>query len=129
MPGPPHTPDLHGRWRLVSYYDEAEDGTTTEGPLGPEPYGLLYYGPDYVSVNMARGEPAPNLVNHLGYAGSWYVAGPHTLTHAIEVCSNPAWAGTEQSRTFRLEGDVLTLRGSAVVDGRTQQRVLTWKRA
>ncbi|MDQ0748265.1 hypothetical protein QF034_002496 [Streptomyces africanus] len=121
--------ELLGRWRLVSYYDEDDQGHPSEGPLGPEPYGLLYYADDYMSVNMARRNPIPGAVNYMGYAGTWRRTAPDTVVHAIEVCSNPAWAGTEQTRTLSLGGDVLTLRGHAMVDGRVQQRVLTWKRA
>ncbi|MER7407237.1 lipocalin-like domain-containing protein [Streptomyces sp. NPDC000070] len=121
--------ELLGRWQLVSYYDEDGQGRTSEGPLGPEPYGLLYYADGYMSVTMARGTPASGAVNYMGYAGSWRLAAPDVVVHAIEVCSHPAWAGTEQTRTLSLVGDVLTLRGHAVVDGHVQQRVLTWKRA
>ncbi|MGW2560878.1 lipocalin-like domain-containing protein [Streptomyces sp. NPDC001514] len=122
-------PELLGRWRLVSYYDEDGHGGIGEGPLGPAPYGLLYYADDYVSVNMGRATPEPGGVNYLGYAGSWRRSAPDTVIHAIDVCSNPDWAGTEQTRTLVLDGDLLTLRGSAVVGGRIRLRVLTWKRA
>lgn len=119
---------LLGLWRLVSYHDEDAGGAVSEGPLGPEPHGLLYYADDYLSVNMGRGIPEPGAVDYMGYAGTWRREGD-LIVHAIDVCSNPAWSGTEQTRTFEVDGDQLTLRGSAAVDGRTQQRVLTWKRA
>ncbi|MGW0466478.1 lipocalin-like domain-containing protein [Streptomyces sp. NPDC003027] len=121
--------ELLGRWRLVSYFDEDGRGGVGEGPLGPDPYGLLFYADGFMSVNMGRGEPVPSLVNYLGYAGTWRRTAPDTVVHAIEVCSNPAWAGTEQTRTLVLDGDLLTLRGSALVDGLPRHRVLTWKRA
>ncbi|MFJ8469293.1 lipocalin-like domain-containing protein [Streptomyces swartbergensis] len=124
----PETSELLGLWRLVSYHDEDAEGAVSEGPLGPQPHGLLYYADGYLSVNMGRGTPVPGAVPYMGYAGTWRREGDR-LVHVIEVCSNPAWSGTEQTRTFALDGDLLTLRGTAVVAGRAQQRVLTWKRA
>lgn len=127
------TSDLVGLWRLISYFDLDERDRTTEGPLGPTPRGLLFYSADgYMSVNMMRGGPndphSRDSRVYLGYAGTWRLDG-EKLVHAIAVCSNPAWAGTDQVREMALDGDRLTLRGAAMVAGKPQRRVLHWQRA
>lgn len=121
--------DPTGLWRLVSYYDLDEDGNTSEGPLGPHPRGLLFYGADgYLSVNIMRPNAAPGQTAYLGYAGAWRQSGSD-LVHRIEVCSDPTWADTDQVRRMSFYGDLLTLVGTATVDGRPQQRLLSWRRA
>lgn len=125
------TVDLVGLWRLISYYDLDDDGLRSEGPLGPDPRGLLIYGADgHLSVNMMRPDAAPGQTAYLGYAGTWRRSDDETeLVHRIEVCSNPAWADTEQTRRMSLDGELLTLTGTAIVAGRPQLRLLTWRRA
>ncbi|WP_084520066.1 lipocalin-like domain-containing protein [Nocardia mexicana] len=121
--------DLVGTWELVSYYDIDDADVRTEGPLGDAPRGLLIYNAHgYVSVSMMRTDAAAGAAPFMGYAGTWRQEGTEVV-HAIRVCSNPAWANTEQVREMSLRGDVLTLIGSAQVDGRAQRRVLTWRRA
>lgn len=121
--------DLVGTWELVSYYDIDDADVRSEGPLGPAPRGLLIYtAQGSVSVSMMRTGETTAANTFMGYAGTWRTAGK-AVVHAISVCSNPAWAGTEQVRQMSLDGDVLTLIGAAQVDGRTQRRILTWRRS
>ncbi|WP_082976701.1 lipocalin-like domain-containing protein [Nocardia sp. 852002-20019_SCH5090214] len=121
--------DLVGTWELASYYDIDDADVRSEGPLGPAPRGLLIYtAQGSVSVSMMRTGETTAANTFMGYAGTWRTAGK-AVVHAIRVCSNPAWAGTEQVRQMSLDGDVLTLIGAAQVDGRTQRRILTWRRS
>ncbi|MBA0044698.1 lipocalin-like domain-containing protein [Mycobacteroides sp. LB1] len=121
--------DFVGQWRLESYYDLDENGATGEGPLGQSPIGLLYYGAEgALSVSMMRGEQVPGAVPFMGYAGHWQVDGPLVL-HRITVCSNPAWAGTVQTRQYDFDGDKLTLIGALQQGGKQQRRILAWRRA
>jgi lipocalin-like protein len=126
------TVDLAGVWRLVSYYDLDDDGLRSEGPLGPDPRGLLIYGDDgFLSVNMMRPDATSVQIAYLGYAGTWRRSDDDEteLVHRIEVCSNPVWADTEQTRRMSFDGELLTLTGTAIVAGRPQNRLLTWRRA
>lgn len=121
--------DLIGTWELLSYYDIDDFDTKSEGPLGDAPRGLLIYeSGGAMSVSMMRTDAAAGAVPFMGYAGTWRLSGTEVV-HAISVCSNPAWAGTEQVRQLALDADVLTLIGAARVNGRTQRRVLTWRRS
>ncbi|WP_406232355.1 lipocalin-like domain-containing protein [Nocardia sp. NBC_01009] len=120
--------DFVGTWQLVSYFDIDDSDTRSEGPLGEAPRGLLMYEPHgHMSVSMMRTDGAIGANPFMGYAGTWRQSGME-MVHAITVCSNPAWADTEQVRQCTLAGDTLTLIGAAQVDGRPQRRVLTWRR-
>ncbi|MGQ4614387.1 lipocalin-like domain-containing protein [Nocardia sp. R7R-8] len=124
-----HATDLVGTWELLSYYDIDEQGITSRGPLGDAPRGLLIYDAHgSMSVSMMRTDGAAGVTPFMGYAGTWRRTGAEVV-HAISVCSNPAMARTEQVRQMSLNGDVLTLIGAAQVGGRTQRRVLTWRRS
>lgn len=120
--------DLIGTWELRSYYDIDDNDAKSEGPLGVSPRGLLIYEScGHMSVSMMRTDDAAAAVLFMGYAGTWRLRGDEVV-HAISVCSNPAWAGTEQVRQLKLSGEELTLIGAAQVDGRTQRRILAWRR-
>lgn len=67
----------------------------------PEPRAAVLRGRLHVG-ELARGTPVSGAVNYLGNAGGWRRAAPDVVVHSIEVCSNPAWAGTEQTRTLSL---------------------------
>lgn len=122
---------LVGVWRLVSYVDLDESGNDHEGPLGPDPQGLLIYGDHgHMSVSMMRGDhaTAPEGTTHfMGYAGTWRLDGDRVL-HRVSISAHPFQVGTELVREGDLRGDTLTLRGTAVIAGRPQDRVLTWQR-
>lgn len=128
------TNDLVGVWQLVSFLDLDDAGTTGEGPLGPEPSGLLFYTRDgHVSVHMMRtgasaggdgAEPAPQ--TYLSYAGTWRRIGEQVV-HTITVAPDTQWLDTEQVRHLTLNADHLTLVGTTL-SGPVRRRVLTWRR-
>lgn len=122
------TQELVGVWRLEAFHDVDEDGTLHEGPLGPEPRGLLFYSADgHVSVTMMRSGPAhPERSNYMSYAGTWRREDDRVV-HTIEVAPEPGWLGSEQPRDLALDGDALVLQGMALA-GRAQRRVLRWRR-
>lgn len=128
------TSDLTGVWRLVSFHDVDDEGNRHEGPLGPNPGGMLFYGADgHVAVNMMRaadGQAAERAdgspQGYMSYAGTWRRCGDQVF-HTITVAPDPRWLGTEQVRDLLLNGDRLTLYGNSLV-GRPQRRILQWER-
>lgn len=131
--------DLIGVWRLVSYLDITETGDTSEGPLGTAPHGLLIYHPHgYMSVSMMPSDheaesasppgPAP-ATSYMGYSGKWRLTDDRIIVHEVEVSAHPHMVGTEQIREVVLEGDELTLYGTAVISAHPLRRMLHWKRA
>jgi len=138
--------ELAGAWRLVSYRIERSAGGSTQ-PLGPDPAGLLVYGPgDAMSVQMMRrgrpafavldprrgtpGEVAAAFGGYLAYAGTFEVhADAGFVVHRIEIAWFPNWEGSEQKRFFELAGDRLTLRSPPWArSGVTSAGVLVWER-
>ncbi|MYT28897.1 MULTISPECIES: lipocalin-like domain-containing protein [unclassified Streptomyces] len=127
--------ELVGAWELMSYVTVEESGALSEGPLGPDPRGLLLYSADgRVAVSMMRGDPPPSgregpAARFMGYAGTWRLDGKQVV-HQVVVSSHAYLVGTRQTRQLTLEGPVLTLSGSAgAAGGPPQQRVLIWRRA
>lgn len=107
---------LLGIWRLVSY--EVETQTTGQkGPvMGEHPTGYTAFLPEgrvfFILTGEAR-KPAKTdqeragLLNTLvAYSGTYSVEGDKWITK-VEVAWNPEWVGTEQARSFKVDGDHL----------------------
>ncbi|WP_306364993.1 lipocalin-like domain-containing protein [Nocardia sp. CC227C] len=123
------TSDPTGVWRLRSYYELDEDGRIGEGPLGPEPHGLLLYHADgFMSVSMMRtGDFPPGSEQFMGYAGRWRIDGGE-IVHTVEVSAHQFQVGVDLVRTASLAGDRLTLEGVSATAFRPRRRVLNWQR-
>ncbi|MFD7236748.1 lipocalin-like domain-containing protein [Streptomyces syringium] len=126
--------DLIGAWQLESYVGVDEDGDVSDGPLGPEPEGVLIYSADrHMTVSMMRAghEPPPGpgpVTRFMGYAGTWQLS-ERQIVHEVAVSSHRHMVGTRQVRGLTLKGDLLILSGSArTAGGRQEQRVLNWRR-
>lgn len=139
------TERLVGAWRLAAYHDVDEDGVTSEGPLGPDPEGLLLYEPGgFMAVSMMRTSSGPSgpsggpsgpsdqYETFMGYAGRWRLDGDRVV-HRAEVSAHAFQLGIDQVREVVLattdEGDVLTLYGNRPAGDRPQRRMLRWRRA
>ncbi|POM22827.1 hypothetical protein BTM25_50320 [Actinomadura rubteroloni] len=128
----PAPPDLVGVWTLAAFHDVEADGERSEGPLGPEPRGLLIYTADgHVSVHMMRvtgTASAPGARDYMGYGGTWRIEDGR-IVHTIRVTPTRPWIDTEQIRVAEPDGrDRLTLHGSARVGDAERRRVLEWRR-
>ena len=107
---------LVGTWRLVSFVGHGADGSETAN-FGPTPRGcLIYDAGGRMSVHIARSEPRPSASGdssgdaYFGYFGTYSVAEDGgTVTHHIEGASHPDYAGTDQRRLIRWQGDRLML--------------------
>ena len=86
--------------------------------------------------HFATNDPAAGSVKEISsafgglmtYYGSYAIAGT-TVTHTIEGCSFPNWEGTELTREFAVDGDVLTLTTAPMrVAGEEVTGILAWKR-
>lgn len=137
---------LTGAWRLVSFEIERSTGGRRQ-PYGPDPAGILVYGPDgTMSVQiMRRGRPrfsasdptrgGPDEAEtafrgYLAYAGTYRLnLEERAVMHRLELSWFPNWEGSELKRFFELAGDRLTLRTppTAYAGGRSVG-VLVWER-
>ncbi|MFF3542105.1 lipocalin-like domain-containing protein [Streptomyces platensis] len=128
--------DLIGVWRLVSHFYLDEDGSMSDGPLGPGADGLLLYEANgYMAVGMMRtdhrsdgsaSESDPPPAAYLGYTGRWRVAESQVI-HEVAVGSHPRVVNTEQIRDARLNDGRLVL--SRPVEGSAQLIAMEWRRA
>ena len=138
--------DPVGVWSLVDSVEiDAETGAISR-PRGLHPTGTLVYtaggsmcaivtaagrkpleqGAEKTDDFLQRSAALFDTVN--SYAGTYTVAGS-TITHKVEVASNPAWVGTEQVRQVECAGDLLTIDATVTLAGKAETNVrLTWQR-
>lgn len=129
-----------GTWRFVSCVARTSTGETNY-PWGQDSIGFLTYTADgYVfvsrmsasllSLNSEEESNAALIAEHFeSYVGK-YETTNDTVTHTIEICSSPEFAGTKQVRTFEFHGDELHLTTAPVsFDGITHTASLVWRRA
>jgi hypothetical protein len=113
-PGPIAGKDaLVGTWRLVSWVME-DDATKAQRPLyGEHPSGFATFTASgrafFVLTGEGRKAPqtdeerAAALRSMVAYTGHYRVEGDRFITR-VDTAWNEAWVGTEQVRTFRVEG-------------------------
>jgi hypothetical protein len=121
---------LVGTWHLVRYIDTPDRGQPIQA-FGKEPIGLFIFTPDgHVSISIMRNPPDINVASADpdpdACVPSWYCAyfGTYTVnyergtwvTHVLGG-NIPAYLGTDQSRTFKLNGNTLTISEAYMADG------------
>jgi hypothetical protein len=131
---------LVGNWRLVSFEREYQATGEREYPMGKTPTGYIVFLTEgrMAVVITGEGRKAPTtdqdfagLYNSLvAYTGSYRVDGDKWMT-TVDVSANPAWVGTDQTRTFRITGDRLQeiTAWAARPDNRMARAVITYERA
>jgi hypothetical protein len=114
--------ELVGRWRLVSYLANPEQGEAVY-PLGPTAKGVLDYSREgNVSVHIMG-------AGYFAYYGYYSVdEKASTVTHHLELCSDRTLAGASNLRQIALEGARLVLSGSMDLDGRPHTIRVVWER-
>jgi Lipocalin-like domain len=129
-----------GTWRLVSFEREYQAGGEREYPMGKAPTGyILFLAEGRMAVIITgEGRTAPTtdqdragLYNSLvAYTGRYRVEGDKWIT-TLDVSANPAWVGTEQTRTFRIDGNRLQemTAWAPRPDNRMARAVITYERA
>ena len=137
---------LIGTWKLVSYVGEDVALGNKTDVMGPHPSGYIEYGRDgrmiVIIVGTDRKKPAGSvatpaeaqalLTSLLAYAGTYTLdAAAHTVTHHIEVSWDQTRTGESHVRSYRFEGDRLTLTTQPSRDpatGRPSVRTVVWER-
>lgn len=135
-----------GTWRLVSYVGEDVASGNKTDVMGPRPSGYIEYGRDgrmiVIIVGTDRRKPAgavatPEeaqalLTSLLAYAGTYSLdTAAHTVTHHIDVSWDQTRTGEAHVRSYRFEGDRLTLTTQPSRDpatGRPSVRTVVWER-
>jgi hypothetical protein len=106
---------LQGVWKLESFVVESLETKERKAIYGEKPNGYLIVTPErFVAILTGQGrkpaqtdEERSNLLRSMfAYTGPYTVEGDR-LTTKVDVSWNESWTGTDQVRTFRLEGDKL----------------------
>ncbi len=105
-----------GLWKLVAYEVEVQATGEKAPVMGQHPTGYVNFSADgrvfFILTGEGRMAPksAEDRANLLGtliaYTGLYRVEGDRWITK-VDVAWNPEWIGTEQARSFKLEGDRL----------------------
>ena len=118
-----HRKDLIGSWRLASYTARSAKGTFH--PMGEGAVGVLDYSPaGKVSVHiMARDG------RYFAYYGDYTVDEPGaSITHHLEMASDPGFVGASNLRHAKLEGRRLVLSGAMTFEGEPGRIEVAWAR-
>ncbi len=138
---------LIGAWKLCSFvFVRVEDGAETF-PVGERPQGLIVYtATGQMSVHIQRrgrlvahtddwAEATPAEIDtafkgYNGYAGSFAVDEERgVVVHSVELAWYQNWEGSQQTRFYELDGDLLTLSaGPRLLAGHMQTTRLVWER-
>jgi hypothetical protein len=107
---------LVGTWKLVSFDVESQATGKTEPAMGKNIAGYVHFTPEGRVFFLLTGdgrkpaktdkEKAALLDSMVSYTGMHRVEGDKWISK-VDVAWNPAWIGTEQVRTFKIEGDRL----------------------
>ena len=133
---------LAGTWKLVGFENEFQDGSPPREAYGRNPRGVLVLTGDrrFMAIVEAEGRKPPQSEadraaawqSMIAYTGPYRVEGD-LLIVSVDVAWTPAWVGTEQARTFRLEGDNrLRVVSNWVMSpnlGKMTRATATWERA
>ena len=113
------TPTVHGAWQLLSYDVEEQSSGETFAPMGENPTGyVIFMAEGRLSFMLSAEGRQPGssaeersalLSSMIAYTGIYRLEGDHWITH-VDVAWNPEWVGTEQTRFFAIDGDLLTVR-------------------
>ena len=140
---------LIGAWKLVSYVEDAVDGSGSYRPLGDNPKGIIMYTPDgYMSAQLSKPDRPDfasgdwfdgtvedyknEATSYIAYSGPFHVDEvKRTLTHSMFVSLFPDWAGHTQPRSISIKGHVLHLGTMSPIksSGNIVMAHVTWKRA
>jgi hypothetical protein len=113
--------DIVGRWRLASYEAASKDDVIY--PMGRSAIGVLDYSADgKVSVHI-MGE------GYFAYYGDYAVdEAASTITHRLEIASEPSFVGASNLRRAELRGSTLVLSGEMSFEGKPRTIKVTWRR-
>ena len=113
------SPTVHGAWQLLSYCVEEQSNGNTFAPMGDHPTGYVIFTPEGRLSFMLSAEgrqPGSSaeersslLSSMIAYTGIYRLEGDRWITQ-VDVAWNPEWVGTEQTRFFSIDGDLLTVR-------------------
>jgi hypothetical protein len=129
-----------GTWKLVSFMNEFQDGSEKRPMYGNNPTGYTIFTAEgrMMTIVEAEGRKAPQTDEEraaafrslIAYTGIFRLEGDKFITK-VDVSWTPAWIGTEQTRSFKIDGDRLLLITPWVMSpnlGKMSRATSTWER-
>ena len=135
-----------GTWKLVSYVREEIPSGAKSDVMGAHPPGYINYGRDgrmiVMIVGSDRKKPAGGVAtpdeaealikSMIAYAGTYTIdSEAKTVIHHIDISWDQSRTGTDHVRSYKLEGNRLTLKTEPSTDpatGKKTVRTLIWER-
>ncbi|KQO85299.1 hypothetical protein ASF36_08750 [Methylobacterium sp. Leaf90] len=109
---------IQGLWKLVSYEVEVRKDGEKLPVMGDHPTGYAYFTPEKRVFFVLTGEdrkPAKDdaqraqlLETLVSYTGKFRLDGDKWIAD-LDVAWDPKWVGSEQTRTFTLDGERLRM--------------------
>ena len=131
---------LLGAWKLVSFENEFQDGTARGAMFGANPTGYIIFTDRgrMMSIVEGEGRRVPNTPDEaaaamrtmFAYTGVCRFEGDRWTT-TVDVSWNPAWHGTAQVRSFKLDGDRLEVTSAWAMSpnlGKITRAIVMWER-
>lgn len=131
---------LVGTWKLVSFWNEFQDGSEARPMYGKNATGYIIFTAEgrMMSIVEGEGRKAPQndeeraaaFRSLIAYTGTFRLEGDRFITR-VDVSWNPAWVGTEQARTYVLERDRLQVVSPWVMSpnlAKMTRATVTWER-
>ena len=134
--------ELFGIWKLVSLKFVVTDTGESGDMYGVDPLGYLFITPDKRmmtvitsrdrSPSQSESGDAALFRSMMAYTGRFRTEGEDQFITEVEVSWHPAWVGTEQARTFSIDGDILSITTAEVLHpmfpDRKGRGVIKWQR-
>ncbi len=106
---------LVGTWKLVSFQYEVERSDERRNVFDEHPVGVIILTAEgrlltlITASNRAPIAAASDLFDSMmAYSGLYRLQGNRLITR-VDSAWHPAWVGTEQTRSFKYDGDTLSL--------------------
>ena len=106
---------IQGVWKLVSYENEIQATGQKESLMGQNPTGYAIFTPERAMFVLTGEGRKPATTDHeraellntlIAYTGIYRIEGDQWITK-VDVAWNPEWVGTEQRRSFKVDGNRL----------------------
>jgi hypothetical protein len=132
---------LVGTWRLVSAIMQDVETNENIPVWGDEPNGCLVLtsAGGWIVIQTAQGRKSPQtdaerasaFRSMLAYAGTFRTRG-NQIVIRVDIAWDESWNGTEQVRSYRIEGDHLHIEAAPqrypAFGGNHLRGILIWKR-
>ena len=134
--------NLQGTWTLKSFYMVDEETKDKKFHYGEQPHGTMVllsngYMMNVITAQDRMKKPETDADRSaafktlVAYSGKYTIDGDAFITK-VDVAWNEAWVGTDQKRTFKIDGDTLTITSmtqpAVNFDNRMMHGELVWSR-